>query len=158
MPIVPDSIRELIMKNLVAALEAIQVPNGYSTSLNAVERTLQQGQASDPPMAYVIEGDDEVTAESPLGYLTRNFEVGIVLVVAQDLSEDARSASEAMNAVIADVQKKVQEDERRGGLALMTEEMAVSAIEIEEGMPTLRATVGYRVKYRHARLDPYTAG
>lgn len=154
----PDSIRELIMKNLVAALEAVQVPNGYSTSFNAVERTLQFGQSNNPPMAYVIEGDDEVTAESPLGYLTRNFAVGIVLIMAQDEQEDARSASEAMNAVIADVQKKVQEDERRGGLALMTEEIAVSAIDIEEGLPVLRATLGYRVKYRHARLDPYTAG
>lgn len=152
-----ESVREQIMKNLVSVLQTVTVQNGYSTTFNGVERTLQYGQSAQAPMAYVIEGDDEVIAEAPLGYLSRHFQVGIVLTIQQDENEDARSASEVMNAVIADVQKKLQEDERRNNLAVGTEEIAVSAVEIEEGLPVLRATLAYRIKYRHARLDPTVA-
>ena len=153
-----ESVREQIMKNMVSTLQAVTVANGYSTTFNGVERTLQYGQSAQAPMAYVLEGDDEVVSEAPLGYLSRHFQVGIVLTIQQDESEDARSASEVMNAVIADVQKKLQEDERRGNLAVNTEEMAVSAVEIEEGLPVLRATLAYRITYRHGRLDPTLAG
>lgn len=153
-----DSVRERIMKNMQAALEAITVENGYGNTLNAVERTLQRGQSSLPPMAYLLEGDDDAISEAPLGLLSRHLSVGVVLVVQQDDEEDARSASEAMNSLIADVQRKLQEDERRGGLAIHTEETGVSPVQIEEGMPVLSATVAYRINYRHQRLDPTIAG
>ena len=146
------------MKNIQAALEAITVENGYANTLNAVERLLQAGQSSQPPMAYVLEGDDDVISEAPLGYLSRQLSVGVVLVVQQDDAIDARSASEAMNSLIADVQKKMQADERRGDLAVNTVETGVSPVQIEEGMPILTATVAYRLSYRHSRLDPTLAG
>lgn len=149
-----DSVRELIVKDIVAVLATVTIANGYSITFNAVERMLQSGQTAQAPLAYVIEGDDEVTGEYPLGAVSRDFSVGIVVMIQQDESEDARSASEAMNAVIADVQKALQLDARRGEKAVNTEEIAVSAIEADEGLPILRATIGYRVKYRHARVDP----
>ena len=153
-----DSVRERIMKNIHAALQAITIENGYANTLNAVERLLQAGQSSQPPMAYVLEGDDDVISEAPLGYLSRQLSVGVVLVVQQDDAIDARSASEAMNSLIADVQKKIQEDERRGDLVVNTVETGVSPVQIEEGMPLLTATVAYRINYRHSRLDPTIAG
>jgi hypothetical protein len=156
-----DSVREQIMKNMQTALEAITVGNGYANTLNAVERVLQRGQSSQPPMAYVLEGDDDVSPGPLSGgdsLLSRSLTVGVVLIVQQDEDVDARSASEVMNSLIADVQKKVQEDYRRGDLALNTEEMGVSAVQIEEGQPVLSATVGYRILYRHRRLDPTIAG
>ena len=153
-----DSVREGIMKHMQASLEAITVANGYTSTLIVVERVLQRGQSSQPPMAYVIEGDDDVIAEAPLGLLSRQLQVGVVLVVQQDEDSDARSASEVMNSLIADVQKKLQEDERRGGLAVNTVETGVSAVQIEEGQPVLSATVAYRIHYRHSRLDPTLVG
>ena len=146
------------MKHMQASLEAITVANGYTSTLIVVERVLQRGQSSQPPMAYVIEGDDYVIAEAPLGLLSRQLQVGVVLVVQQDEDSDARSASEVMNSLIADVQKKLQEDERRGGLAVNTVETGVSAVQIEEGQPVLSATVAYRIHYRHSRLDPTLVG
>lgn len=146
------------MKHMQASLEAITVANGYTSTLIVVERVLQRGQSSQPPMAYVIEGDDDVIAEAPLGLLSRQLQVGVVLVVQQDEDSDARSASEVMNSLIADVQKKLQEDERRGGLAVNTVETGVSAVQIEEGQPVLSATVAYRIHYRHSRLDPTLVG
>jgi len=153
-----ESVRERIMKNLVAAAQTITVENGYSLTLNAVERALQSGQSSQPPMAYVLEGDDDVVSEAPLGLLSRTLSVGVVLVVQQDEEADARSASEVMNSLIADVQKAIQPDFRRGENAVNTEETGVSPVQIEEGMPVLSCTVGYRIMYRHDRLDPAIAG
>lgn len=156
-----DSVRERIMKNIQAALQAITVANGYANTLNAVERVLQQGQSTKPPMAYVIEGDDDAN-DGPLagstGLTSRSLQVGVVLVVQQDTDIDARSASEVMNSLVADVQKKMQEDYRRGDLAVNTEETSVSAVQIDEGMSVLSCTVAYRIAYRHSRLDPAIAG
>lgn len=153
-----DSVRERMMKNLHTALEAITVANGFANTLTAVERTLQRGQTTQPPMAYLLEGDDDVITEAPLGYLSRQLQVGVVLLVQQEDDIDARSASEVMNSLIADVQKKMQEDERRGDLATRTEETGVSPVQIEEGQPVLSCTVAYRIHYRHSRLDPTMAG
>lgn len=150
------------MKNIQAALQAITVANGYATTMNIVERVLQQGQSMQPPMAYVLEGDDDVQSDGPLsgnnGLTSRSLQVGVVLLVQQETDIDSRSASEVMNALVADVQKKLQEDYRRGDLAINTEETGVSAVQIEEGMPVLSCTVAYRIHYRHSRLDPTQAG
>lgn len=146
------------MKNLQSALQAITVTNGFANTLTAVERTLQRGQSSQPPMAYVLEGEDDVLAEAPLGLLSRNLHVGVVLLVQQDEESDARSASEVMNSLIADVQKKLQEDVGRGGEAVNTVEDGVSPVQIEEGMPVLSATLAVTVAYRHQRTDPAIAG
>lgn len=146
------------MQNLQAALQAITVANGFATTLNAVERTLQRGQSSQPPMAYLLEGDDDVIDEAPLGFFSRELHVGVALELQQDEEIDARSASQAMNSLIADVQRKIQEDERRGNLAVMTTETGVSPVMILDGQPMLSATVAYTIHYRHNRLDPTIAG
>lgn len=146
------------MKNIQTCLAGVTVSNGYANTLNSVERTLQRGQTSAPPMAYVLEGDDDVIAQAPLGYLTRHLAVGIVLAVQQDDDVDARSASEMMNSLIADVQKALQVDPRRNNLAVDTTETAVSPVQIEEGMPVLSATLAYRLHYRHSLTDPTVAG
>ena len=92
-----DSVRERIMKNLQAALQAITVDNGFATTVNAVERVLQQGQDLTPPMAILAEGMDEVVAGGPLsganGLISRHLAVAVRLVVQQDTDTDARSAS-----------------------------------------------------------------
>ena len=156
-----DSVREQIVKHIQTTLQGITVANGYGNTLTAVERLLQRGQTTQPPMAYVLEGDDEAsvgTIFGAAGLISRSLQVGIVLVVQQDDDVDARSASEVMNSLIADVQKALQVDHTRGGLAINTEETSVSAVQVEEGMPVLSATVEYRIAYRHSRVDPTQAG
>jgi len=157
-----DSVRERIMKHLQTTLETITVANGYANTLNLVERCLQRGQSLNPPMAYLLEGSDDTQEGGPLsgngGLLSRQFDVGIVLLVQQDEDTDAKSASEVMNSLIADVQEALQLDVRRGDLAVNTEETSVSPVQIEEGQPMLSCTVAYRISYRHSRLDPTQAG
>ena len=146
------------MKNLQTTLQGITVANGYANTLLAVERVLQRGQSSQAPMAYVLEGDDDVTTNEESGQigllLRRTLTVGIVLIVQQDEAVDARSASEVMNSLIADVQKALQGDYQRGGVAIDTHEHSISPVQTEEGMPVLSSTVAYRIEYRHRRTDP----
>lgn len=149
------------MKHIKTTLEAITVANGYANTLLAVERVLQSGQSSQPPMAYALEGDDDANQGPIFGadsLLSRTLNVGVVLVVQQDEDTDSRSASEVMNSLIADVQKAMQVDYSRGGLAVNTEESSVSAVQIEEGMPILSSTIAYRITYRHRRTDPTVSG
>jgi hypothetical protein len=101
-------------------------------------------------MAYVLEGDDEAT-EGPSHLVSRTLSVGVVLVVRQDDAEDSRSASEAMNALIADCQNAIAADPQRGGYAVDTKEVSVSPIQLEDGVPELSCTLAYRIEYRHRR-------
>jgi hypothetical protein len=153
-----DSVRELIMKNIQATLEGVTVDNGFSLTLNAVERVLQRGQSFRPPMALVLEGDDhpiDETQQDAGGVATaRTLEMAIGLIVQQDEAEDARSASEVMNELIADVQRAMQVDVQRGTHAIDTNELGVSDIDVVEGQPALRAALSYRIWYRHLRTDP----
>lgn len=150
------------MKNIQTALAAITVDNGYANTLNVVERVLQQGQSMQPPMAYVAEGDDTVLDGGPLsganGLTSRQLNVGIRLIVQQDTDIDARSASEVMNLLAADVQRKMQEDYQRGGIAVNTEEVSMDAVQYDEGVPALFLDIFYKIHYRHSRTDPTIAG
>lgn len=146
------------MKHVQSTLEGITVTNGYVHTLQAVERLQQQGQSSQSPMAVIIEGDDrpiDVTSQDSGGLaIQRDLEVGIVLEVVQDEAIDARSASEAMNDLVADVQKALQADVSRGGHAMDTEELGIDPILIVEAKKKLICAMGYRVRYRHLRTDP----
>lgn len=154
----PDSVRELIMKHLVSTLESITAANGYAVTLNGVERLLQGGQSINPPMAYVIEGQDQLMDDSrqdSMGMITRRtLDVGIELHVTQHETEDSRSASEAMNLLLADVQRAMEADPTRGGHAEKSEEMGIDPIVWTEGKKRIVGVIGYRIDYRHRRTDP----
>ena len=146
------------MKHVQATLQGVTVQNGYVHTLQAVERLQQQGQSSQSPMAVIIEGDDrpiDMTSQDTGGIaIERELEVGVVLEVVQDEDSDARSASEAMNDLVADVQKAMQADVSRGGAAIDTEELGLDPILIVDAKKKLICAMGYRVRYRHLRTDP----
>lgn len=155
----PDSVRELIMKDLQATLQGVTAANGYGTTLLSVQRFLQPGQTvTETPMVLLLEGDDDVSSEGPLAgassLVTRTLNVGLLVMHRQDADVDAKSASEIMNGIVADIQKALQVDFSRGGHALDTNEVSVSSIEAEEGQPDLSCTMVYAIKYRHRRTDP----
>jgi len=158
-----DSVREQIMKNVQATLEAITVENGYQHTLRSVQRFQQGGQQlSAVPVAVLIEGGDDVELEGPLSgsfsLTSRMLTVSVVIIHRQDLDTDARSASELMNTIISDVQTAMQVDHTRGGLALDTNEAGIGEMDVEDGQPELVQTIGYRIQYRHRRTDPTIAG
>lgn len=150
------------MQHVQDTLEWITVENGYANTLRSVQRFRQDGQETrDMPMAVLLEGGDDVELNGPLAtteLLSRTLTVSVVLVQQQDTDTDGRSASELMNTLVADVQKAMQVDVSRGGLAIETDEVGVGELDAQEGQPELVQTIGYRIRYRHQRTDPTIAG
>jgi hypothetical protein len=155
-----DSVREQIMKHLHTTLETIRKENGYSDTLASVQRFQQIGQSKgETPLAILMEGLDQVEHElsgNGQGVTVRNMTVGVELTVVQDEQTDARSASEIMNALIADVQKAVLAEAgvQRGGVAIDTRPGDVTPIAFVEGVPELTTLVEFEVRYRYRRDDP----
>lgn len=153
-----DSVREQIMKHVQTTLEGITVENGYANTLRSVQRFRQDGQElANLPAAILIEGGDDVDLNGPLELTSRTMTVSVVLIQQQDTDVDAQSASELMNSLIADVQRAMQVDHRRGGVAIDTTESGIGDMNVDEGQPELVQTIGYRIAYRHLRNDPTEA-
>lgn len=153
-----ESVREKIMKHIQATLEGITLENGYANTLRSVQRFRQDGQElANLPTAILIEGSDDVELNGPLELTSRSMTVSVVLIQQQDTDTDARSASEIMNSLIADVQTAMQEDYTRGGLAIDTSEIGIGDMTVEDGQPELMLSIAYRIAYRHERTDPTRA-
>lgn len=153
-----ESVRERILQQVQDTLEWITVENGYENTLRSVQRFRQDGQElANLPAAILIEGGDDVDLNGPLELTSRTLTVSVVLVQQQDTEQDARSASEVMNSLLADVQTAMQVDPRRGGLAIDTTESGIGEMNVEDGQPELVQTIGYRIAYRHLRNDPTEA-
>jgi hypothetical protein len=158
-----DSVHELIMKQIQATLEGITVGNGFGNTFASIQRFNQGGQSLvDTPICVVLEGEDNVEQEGPLAgsfsLTSRTMTISVVAVHRQDLETDARSASEVTNSLVQDIQKAMQADSSRGGLAIDTREIGVGEMNAEEGQPEIVQTVGFRIAYRHRRTDPAIAG
>lgn len=146
------------MKHVQATLEGITVENGYANTLRSVQRFRQEGQElANLPAAILIEGGDDVDLNGPLELTSRTMTVSVVLIQQQDTDVEAKSASELMNSLIADVQRAMQVDHRRGGVAIDTTESGIGDMNVDEGQPELVQTIGYRIAYRHLRNDPTQA-
>lgn len=158
-----ESVRERILQHVQATLEAVTVEHGYQTTLQSVQRFQQDGQQlSVVPVAVLVEGGDDVELDGPMngydGLVSHALTLSVVLIHRQDTDVDSQPAAQAMNRLIADVQKAMQADPTRGGVAINTEEIGVGELDAEEGQPELVRTVGYRIRYRHRRTDPTIAG
>lgn len=154
-----DSVRELIMKHVRTTLLGVTTAAGYMNQLQSVQRFQQDGQQlADVPMAVLVEGGDDVDSERPIELTARALTLSVVVIHRQDPAVDTRSASEVMNSLIADVQKAMQVDQTRGGLAINTIEQGIGEIDVQEGEPELVQAISYRILYRHRRVDPTIVG
>lgn len=154
-----DSVRELILKDIVTTLQGVTAANGYANTLHSVQRFRQAGQTLvDVPMCVVMEGDDSVSFEGPLSgagsLTTRHLTVNLVLIHRQDDETDPRPATEVMNSLLADVQKAMLSRYQRGGHAIDTTELGIGELDVEQGQPELLQTIAFRVHYRHRFDDP----
>lgn len=158
-----ESVRERIVQDVVTTLQGVTVANGYAHTLASVQRFHQAGQlTADTPVCVVMEGDDTVEQDGPLaggyGLTSRTLVLSLVLIHQHDVEADHRSSAAVMAALVQDIQKAMQVDHRRGGLAINTEELGVGELDAQEGQPELMQTIGYRIRYRHSRIDPTVAG
>lgn len=147
------------MKNVQTTLATITVANGYNNTVASVQRFNQAGQVlADTPVLILMQGGDNVDNEGPLAgassLVTRSVSISVVIIHRQDLDVDTRSAAEAMNSLIQDVQKAMQVDYTRGSYALNTSEIGIGELDAEDGEPELVQTVAFKLSYRHRRTDP----
>lgn len=156
-----DSVRELILKDVVTTLQGVTGAAGYANTLHSVQRFRQAGQTlADVPLCVIMEGEDSVAFEGPLSgagsLTTRNLIVNLVLIVRQDDDTDPQPATEVMNSLLADVQKAMLGGARfqRGGHAIDTTEIGIGELDVEEGQPELVQTIAFRIQYRHRFDDP----
>lgn len=149
-----DTIREKIMKNILASLEAIKSINGYVNTVASVQRFKQSGQAVlDVPSILIAEGDEDAEY-GPHPTMSKRLEVYLAVITRQDEESDSRSAAEVMNSLIGDVVRAMANDFTRGGNALDTIEQGSGPIEVEEGQPEIGILMRYEIMYRHGRTDP----
>lgn len=150
------------MKNVQTALATITVANGYNNTVASVQRFNQAGQVlANTPALILMQGGDNVDSEGPLAgaysLTSRSVSVSVVIIHRQDLDVDTRSAAEAMNSLIQDVQKAMLADYTRGGYAIDTSEIGIGELDAEDGEPELVQTVAFKINYRHRRTDPTQA-
>lgn len=153
-----DSIREQIVKDLVAALNTITRDNGYSLTVKSVQRFFETGQSLvDPEFILVEEGEDRAfdgALKGASSLTARSFDVFVGLALVLDPDTDARSGDEAMNAFRSDVEKAVMTDRTRSGLAIDTKPPTWDPISVEEGKANLYSVGKFTFDYRHLDKDP----
>lgn len=151
-----DSIRELIIKNIVTTLQGITTGAGYNNTIVSVQRPMPDGNTfTSWPMILVLEGEDQVVQENN-PHLTHDLTVGIVFMTRINPASDSRSINEVLNSLERDVHKALMVDRHRGANALDTVWVDELPYHAEEGQPELARLMVYSIRYRHQATDPNT--
>lgn len=145
-----DSIQEQIIKQITQAM----------TTVPGI-KTVQRHQASGmdlgvTPTILVREGDCAVEiTKSSHQRIRRLLEVILIVATGIDEESDARSGSEVLNSLIADIEQAVGEDETWGQLALMTSPPEYVRLDVDAETPHLSRGLRIEVTYEHERGDPW---
>lgn len=151
-----DSIRELIMKNLVSTLEGVTEANGYSNTIQDVRRfDLVRKDFSALP-AIEITAIAESESDSPTTLVSKELTVLIDVHVNHDKDTHNMSTDEYLNTFVADITKILRIDETRGGNAIDTRVIHNSVFARVDGMPGIGITFEIEIPYRHRRDNPYS--
>lgn len=150
-----DSIKELIIKDIVAAIKNVKKANGYVNSIpdNLVERGKTEVDTNEMPLVLVYEGE-EVVVEN---------EYGASLSVIQDLPvvvelwyADYENLSESINSYEADIIKAVMVDNDRGGYAMCTTRAGSVPFFYQDEKPMGGRDIMFTVRYESLENDPYS--
>ena len=155
-----NPIIEQILLDVVETVNGITTDNGYQQDLTAVRPTrldLDDEGPGDDGTVVVVHSDPEPDAEhSNAGNPARQaWSLGLVLVAYVIPSDAAATPIDTLiNRVRADIEKALQVDPTRGGLAVWTRP-AGSQKFIQEGGATTGVAVFADVLYRTPANDPY---
>ena len=154
------SIQELIVQQVVVALEQILAANGWQNTIASVQRLNQEGvDLASVPTILVKEG--ETTAElgnSIAPMIRRRMELFLVAVTRQDetaSSSDTRSGGEQLNSLMADIDMTMQSDRTWGGLAITTDPPNYVEVDMDAVSPHLARAVRCEIVFEHIRNNPY---
>lgn len=152
------SARERIVRDLVAALQAIARANGYQNDVAAVERVLDvPARIPAFPVIFVQETQEtkqEGAGAAPAGLVRADLRLTLFVWAREDL---AATLPGEVNELLADTKRAVRVDVTRGGVALMTQVTGTVQEVDDVGTPFGLHRVETLVRYRHARNDPSAA-
>lgn len=152
-----DSVREKILQNIVTTLQGITQAAGYANTVALVERLEQDGESqAGIPAIYVKEDEcDEKWGAAPC--VDHTLRLLLVILTQHNKSVDARSTSQVINSILADVKKAIFTDVTRGSVARNTNPSGTSPIFVEENGEGCGVVLAIEVQYSHPYDDPYTA-
>lgn len=145
----PASIREQILANIATTLATITLAGGYSVNIGTVSRGhLSPQETFGLPTASILPVSD--TPEHRPGTLWR------VLTLTIRLWVDITGGTIAtyLEGVIADVQKVMQVDTRRGGVAETTLEGPLQYLYLVNAETLAGADVGFDINYKSSIASP----
>lgn len=150
-----DSVKEQIVKHLVARLATITTANGYANTIASVQRYSLHGlSVASVPVLYVNQGEDLVQSEKrTFPNVWRSLELFIAVITRTDDSE-SRSGDEVLTSLCSDVERCVMADGTHGGLALKTASPDWMECTVDVGIPHLAMALKFTVDYRHHVQHP----
>lgn len=153
-----DTVKERIMKQIVARLETISRANGYANDIASVQRyTLGGLNLNTVPVLYVREGDDTVNREkSARPAVARQLEVYVTVLHRPEVGE-TRSGDEILGSLCSDVERCLMADPTRSRLALWTHNPDWMEVAIEDDLPHLGKALLFTIDYRHHFQSPEQA-
>jgi hypothetical protein len=144
-----DSKREGLLQNVETVLRSITVSNGYANTVGTVERGQINPlnlQAYPATLILPMRDRPEAMAKS---VSRREYHVTLRLWVRPHTQ-----LSEALEALIKDVEKAMMLDPRRGGLAENTIEGELTYLYLDSEELEAGADLDYQLDYRTAIGDP----
>lgn len=142
----PDSIRELIVKNVQATLEGV-------TGINSVQRLRQSGMTTATvPCVWIEEGQE--TTQDRQGFTDRELNLAIALVERHDETANNLSSAEHLAPLRDNIDRGLSADVTRGGNADNTTSISWNAVEAFEGQSELIQVGVFSVAYSTNPKDP----
>lgn len=144
----PETIKELILKDIKATLETI-------SSINNVQRFQVQGNDTGArPCIIVIQGEVSTAGEAPDPQVEKEVMIFLDVFDRQDVTIDARNADEIMNIHESNIEAALQLTPKRGGYAEDTSPLDVLPLTVAaKGATAIETEMRFTVRYRHNRQD-----
>lgn len=148
-----NSVRELILENIVTTLQGINGTGGYNfavVSANVKRVVGGIGILQEYPTLYVVVGQETVMTE-----VLEKSTVRMPVTIECWIRSDRDTLAADVEKIIADVRKAMMVDYTRGNKAIQTDYLGATNPAITEGENVLGAVgVQYSILYRTSRTDP----
>ena len=149
-----EPIRERILQHCETSLGAIDGTGQYHTALMTIARGRAVADAlPNLPAAFLAEGDERIARDHNL-LLTRELDITVEIWVRSA----AGNLPTLTNRALADLERALTADPRRGGLAVETDPTGSTSVHDEKPGVLASVQAGFTIQYRTVRGNPASIG
>ncbi len=150
------TIREKIFQDVVIALKAISVVNGFDNNIQSVTQEGLPNSLKDMPTIIVAGGRETAKEDAGFNMTFCVTEIHLLLFIRVD--EGSTTAPDTtLNSLLGDIKKKLKQDIARSGNAVDTKITTVEPFDSIRGQSECGLVITVEVDYRHQELDPKVA-